>query len=371
VGAISLGRGENGRYKKKTVSAHTEKEAWTKLRAQQRLIEDGLSPSDDRITVAQLLDEWLEMVVPRKVRPATIASYRWAVRHHINPAIGSIRVSQLNTRDVDRLLRRKEAEGLSTSAVRRIRSVLSSGLDQGIAWDQVKRNVAKASTPPKLKHKEGRALTQKEARTFAAAIEGDRNEALYLTILWLGLRRGEALGLKWADLDRRKHLLVIRRGLTGEDGRLVLGDVKTPSSRRSLHVPDQLLGKLKAHETRQAQERSVAGEHWRDTDLIFTTQIGTPIDLRNFYRDFVKACDRAKIGKLRPHDLRHSAATLMLAAGVPIEVVSRVLGHSSIRITADTYAHIGPSRYREAGDAMSKVMSAPRSRKARRLPKEA
>jgi integrase len=366
IGAISLGRDENGHYKKKTVSAHTEKEAWKKLRAQLRLIEDGLPPSNDRITVAQVLDEWLEIVLPRKVAPAALDNYRWAVRCHINPAIGSVRVSQLTPRDVDRLLTRKEAEGLATSSVRRIRSVLSAGLKQAKDWDLISRNVAEASTPPRLQHKEGRALTDQEARTFVSSLQENRLEALYLVILWLGLRRGEALGLKWTDLDTKKHTLTIRRALKREHGGLVLGAVKTPKSRRSLYVPDELWRALQEHKRLQAAERSKAEENWREAGLMFTTEIGTPIDPRNFYRDFVKACERAKIGKLHPHELRHSAATLMLAAGVPIEVVSEVLGHSSIRITADTYAHIGSSQRREASEAMTRVLTGPVIRKDRR-----
>lgn len=202
-------------------------------------------------------------------------------------------------------------------------------------------------------------MTQAEARTFLASLRGDRLEALYVVTLALGLRRGEILGLKWSDLDQKKSTLTIRRTLKRERGALVFGDVKTSKSRRSAHVPVALMDTLKAHKSRQATERLKAGEIWRDSGLMFATEIGTPIDPRNFYRRFVRVCERAGIGKLRPHELRHSYATLMLAAGIPIEVVSAQLGHASIRITADTYAHVGEAQREIATEAMAVVLWGP------------
>jgi len=355
IGQINLGPDERGIPQRKTVSARTQQEALKKFKAEQRLIDQGLPPSDDRITVGQLLDEWVTTVLPRQVAPSALSNYEWAVRLHINPMIGRKRVSKLTTLDVDRLIADK-SKSLRPSSVRRVRSVLLAGLDQGVAWGKVSRNVAKESRAPKLTSQERRALTQDEARSLVASLSGDRLEALYIAALLLGLRRGEVLGLKWSDIDAKKHTVTIRQALKREDGHLVLGEVKTPKSRRSLHMPEELEAAFKAHRSRQAAERLKAGEHWKDSGLVFTTEIGTPIDTRNFYRGFVQTCEKAGIGKLRPHELRHSQATLSLAAGVPIEVVSRNLGHASIRVTADTYAHIGDAPRERATEAMADVL---------------
>ena len=175
-------------------------------------------------------------------------------------------------------------------------------------------------------------------------------------MLGLGLRRGEALGLAWSDVSLDRGVLVIRHALKREGGTLVLGEVKTAKSRRSLNIPRPVVDSLKAHRARQTQERLAVGEAWTDSGLVFTTQVGTPLDPRNIYRDFVGVCERSGLGRWHPHELRHSAASIMLAQGVPIEVVSDILGHSSIRMTADVYGHILEPQRAAAADAMAEAL---------------
>jgi len=175
-------------------------------------------------------------------------------------------------------------------------------------------------------------------------------------MLTLGLRRGEALGLKWTDFSARKRILKVQRALKRENGKLVLGDVKNRTSRRDLNLPDELVQSLVSHRARQAAERLHAGEVWQESGLMFTTEIGTPFDPRNLNRAFEKVCERAGLGHWTPHELRHSATSLMLAAGVPLKVVSDLLGYSTIRMTADVYAHTQIPERQEAADAMAGVL---------------
>jgi integrase len=196
------------------------------------------------------------------------------------------------------------------------------------------------SRPPKAPRTEGRTFSPDQARHFLDALKGNRNEALFALMLSTGLRRGEALGLMWTDLDREAGVIRVARQLKREGRALVTSDTKTFRSRRAVNLPVKMMVTLLEHETFQLSERERRGPRWVDTGFIFTTSKGTPIDPRNFYRAFRKICDEAGLGHWHPHELRHSAASLMLAQGVKLHVVSQVLGHSSIRMTSDVYGHL-------------------------------
>jgi integrase len=175
-------------------------------------------------------------------------------------------------------------------------------------------------------------------------------------MLSTGLRRGEALGLQWRDFDEENRIISVRRQLKREGGSLITADTKTARSRRSVNIPRGLATLLLEQRQRQEEERYVAEDLWSDTGFIFTTKNGTPIDPRNLNRDFATICQRAGLEHWHPHELRHSAASLMLASGVKLQVVSEVLGHASIRMTADVYGHILAPDREAAADAMDEVL---------------
>jgi integrase len=338
------------------VTAKTRSEVAQKLKQLRRQFDDGLTVPDAGLKLEALFERWFEDVLRHQVAPSTFSNYRAVTVKHIVPALGKKKISALMVTDVDRLLSSKIDSGLSTSTVRRIRAVLSQCLDQGIRWGVVSRNVASHSRAPRETRKEGRTLSPEQAKQFLAYLKGHRNEALYAVMLSTGLRRGEALGLMWKDLDRDSGVLQIRRQLKREGGTLVTADTKTSRSRRSVNLPPPMLKALLWHERRQETERTALGTSWINTDFIFTSAVGTPIDPRNFYREFTKICRDAGMGDWHPHELRHSAASLMLAQGVKLQVVSQVLGHASIRMTADVYGHILDPDRQEAADAMGTLL---------------
>jgi integrase len=183
-----------------------------------------------------------------------------------------------------------------------------------------------------------------------------RNEALYALMLSTGLRRGEALGLLWSDFDESRGVITVRRQLKREGGHLVTSDTKTVRSRRALNLPTTMMEILKAHRRRQAEEILAQGSGWNDSGFIFTSSIGSPMEPRNLGRDFKKVCVGSGLGDWHPHELRHSAASLMLAEGVKLQVVSEVLGHSSIRTTSDVYGHVMDPDRQVAAEAMEHVL---------------
>jgi integrase len=367
IGSVSVGW-EDGRRRRKTVSAKTAAEARKKLRDVQRNVDAGLPVANDKISVNQLLDRWFRDVLRHQVASPALANYQSIADHHIRPTLGRKQLRQLKPADIDALLAAKLDAGLSVSTVRRIRSVLAQALTQAQRWELVDRNAATLSRPPKAARREGRGMTPEEARKFMTGVAGHRLEAVFVTMLGTGLRRGEALALKWSDVDLTKATLTVARQLRREDGpinpetgkheggSLVLIDPKTEKSRRQVDLPSFVVTALRAHKARQAAERLKVGASWQESGYVFTSGIGTALDPRNVSRQFSDVAARVGLGTWHIHELRHSAASLMIAQGQPIEVVSAVLGHSSIRMTVDTYTHIAPSGRKAAAAAMDEVL---------------
>ncbi len=223
-------------------------------------------------------------------------------------------------------------------------------------WGYVNRNVAALSRSPKVPRGEGRTLSPEQARRFLDVLQGHRNEALYALMLSTGLRRGEALGLKWTDLDEAEGVLRVTRQLRRADAGLVIVDTKTALSRRGVNLAPPMIELLRARRTVQRVEFEALGRVCADSDFIFTTSTGTPLDPRNLLREFKGLCMKAGLGDWHVHELRHSAASLMLAQGVPLQVVSRVLGHASIRMTADVYGHVLAPDRASAAEALGAVL---------------
>jgi integrase len=355
MATVTLGRNEHGKLVRKYLSGRTKAEVLEKMRKVQRNVDDGLPLADEHITVDELLDRWFRDVIRHQVSESTYSNYETVARLHIRPRLGRVKLAKLRPTDVGAFISAKVDEGYSVSTVGRMRSVLMQAIAEAQRWDLVGRNVAAISRGPRGSRAEGRTLTMEQARTLLAFLKGDPYEALFVTVLGLGLRRGEALGLRWSDVDLESRTLTVRHALTRRKSGLVLGEVKTRQSRRSLNLPEPVAKVLVAHRADQ-HRRQLAAAVWDESDHVFTTGEGGPLDPRNIYRTFVRICDRAGLGHWHPHELRHSAASIMLAAGVPLEVVSNILGHSSIRITADVYGHIMAPQRQAAADKMAAAL---------------
>jgi integrase len=201
-------------------------------------------------------------------------------------------------------------------------------------------------------------LSADQSRALLDAAKRHQLEAFYSAALLLGLRRGEVLGLRWSDIDFERRTLQVRQTVQriAQEG-LVAAEPKTEKSRRTLSLPDAALRALKAQRARQATERLSAGTEWEDADLVFTSLSGTPLDPRGVDRKFKRLLAKAQLPvTTRLHDLRHSAASLLLAQGVPMRTIMELLGHSSIAMTANVYSHIAPTMLRDAADKMDAIL---------------
>jgi integrase len=328
-----------------------------KLIAALRDHQQGIPIVTERQTVQQFIERWLTDCVKPSVRPKTLASYSQLVRLHIGPELGRISLSKLSPQDIQRFMNERLKKGLSPRTVQYLRAVLRKALSQALKWGLVTRNVATLVDSPRVERAEIKPLFPEEAKRFLQAIQGDRLEALFTTALAMGLRQGEALGLSWQDIDWETRLMRVRYSLQRVNGKLVLSELKTKSSRRDLPIIDNVLIGLRAHRNRQLQEKMLAGPVWKETGFVFTTIIGTPLDARNVVRKYHALLKKAELSHNRFHDLRHSCASLLLAQGVPLKTVSDILGHSQISITADYYAHIAPEMRREALSVMDSIFA--------------
>jgi integrase len=220
----------------------------------------------------------------------------------------------------------------------------------------VHRNVAKQVRPPVTQREEVRVLTVEDARRLVGVIRGDRFEELWVCALTLGLRKGELLGLRRSDIDFGDATLTVRQALQRVGGRLVLVEPKTARSRRVVPVPPPTLAALRAYQRRQKADQLAAGPAWRDTGLVFTTHLGGPLEPRNVNRSWYAIRSRAGLTGFRLHDLRHSCASFMLAAGASPRTLMKTLGHSQIGLTMNTYTHVLPEIERAAIDAAARVI---------------
>jgi integrase len=229
-------------------------------------------------------------------------------------------------------------------------------LGQAEKWGLVSRNVAKLVDVPRVKRVEINPYSPPEARAFVEAIKGDRLEALFYLALALGVRQGEALGLSWGDIDLDAQELTVRTALQRIDGEFRLVEPKSAASRRNLALADSVVEILKAHRTRQLEERLQSGSYWQDTALVFTTPTGGPLSDGHVRRRFYKILAGAGLRRQRFHDLRHACASLLLAQNVHPRVVMETLGHSTISLTMNTYSHVLPAAQREAASKIGALL---------------
>jgi integrase len=318
----------------------------------------GLPADVRRQTVAQFLAAWLEEDVKPTREPKTYESYESTVRLHIVPDLGRHQLAKLEPQHVRALLRQKEAAGLSPRSVQYIRVVLRVALNQAARWDLVARNVAALVEPPKAEREEVRPWTREEAQRFLEHARGDRLGPLFSVALALGLRKAEALGLRWQDVELDGGVLHVRYQLQRLKGRgLVLKRPKTARSRRTIALPAPTVAALRAHRERQAGERLLAGARWRESGFVFATTIGTPLSPSYVNVRFNRLVATAGVPTQRFHDQRHWCATLLLAQGVPPRVVMDLLGHSHISTLMNTYGHVIEESRRQTADLMGRLLA--------------
>ncbi len=346
---------ENG--KRKSFYGTTRQEVARLLTAAVRDRDNGMPIVGGRQTMEQYFASWLE-TSKHTVKPLTWTRYAEYVNLHTIPILGKVVLSKLTPQQVQSLYSAKLAEGLSPTTVHHLHATLHRALDRALRLGLVQRNVIDMVDPPRMTHHEMSVLSPDQVRILLATAAGQRLEAVYVLAVTTGMRQGELLALHWRDVALDAGNLQVRATLhRTKDGGLVFAPPKTARSRRRIALPAAAVEALRSHHARQLAERMRLGDAWDNQDLVFANEVGRPIESQNLMaRAFLPLLKRAGLPRIRFHDLRHTAATLLLGQDVNPKIVSEMLEHASVSITLDLYSHILPDMQQTATAAMDALL---------------
>lgn len=342
---LLVGVKPDGKLDQRSVYGKTRAEVQKKLTDLRKRQGEGTlgDPKAERQVLRDFMARWLA-ATKGSIGDRTWQRYADVVRLHILPTLGNRKLAALRPDDLQRLYSAKLDAGLSALTVRYLHAVIHRALADAARWGDVPRNVADAVRKPAAPHHEIHPPSPDELRQFLAAAEehGDPLRALWTVAVYAGCRQGELLGLTWDDLDLDAGKLTVRRTLASTSGAVpTFANPKTAGSRRTVKLPPAAVSVLRDHRQRQIAERLALGADYAAYNLVFATRLGTPLGKRNVLRDYKLALRRAGLAETyRFHDLRHAAATMLLAAGVHPKVAAERLGHSDVRMTLNVYSHV-------------------------------
>jgi len=334
VASVTTGYTPEGKRVVRRARGRTKTEAQRKLKELLRDHDDGLSAGPYGYTVAQAVNDWLKFGLSGR-DAATVEKCTILAKTHVIPALGARKLRDLSADDVDRWLA-NTAQIVSTRTLREIRSVLRRSITRAQARDKVKRNVVLLCDVPQGRPgRPSKSLTLPQAEALLKAAEESDLHAYIVLSLLTGARTEELRALTWphVDLDGEPPAVMVWRSVRAG------GDTKTRRSRRTLALPQRCVAALRHHQQRQEQIRRVAGSRWRENGLVFPSRVGTPSDASHVRRSFRRVVEAAGLdpAEWTPRELRHSFVSLLSDAGVPIEQISRLVGHSGTTTTETIY----------------------------------
>jgi integrase len=348
---ITIGHDANGKRRRRTVYGKTRGEVQEKLTRLQNQKLDGTLRAVDRETLGDFLDCWLRDVILPDRADNTYASYRLVVERHVKPHIGGVRLDRLNPACVQGMLSSLQRAGVGDRTRQNVYVVLKAALTLALKWGKVSRNACDGVDKPRAVKRDMRPLSANEARQLLAATRDDRFHALFALALSTGMRQGELFGLSWDDVDLVVGSLRVTRQLIEVSGNLKLTPPKTKRSRRTLELTDATVDALVDHRAQMLREGHVAA------DTVFCDSRGGLLRKSNFRNHiWIPTLKAVPISYRGFHNLRHTYATLTLGAGVPVHVVSAVLGHANASTTLNTYAHILDGMQSAARDKIGGIL---------------
>ena len=348
-GSITIGRDDRGRLIRKYFYGKTRKETSEKLnRAIEELRDNRFINKSDNPTVEQWCHEWLWSYKRNSVKQKTFDQYETILRTHIIPDIGDIRLADLKTMHIQRIINKMHDSGLSHRTIEVMKIVIHAALKQAQRNKLVSENVCENVVLPRKQPKHIRVLNEDEQTKLIAALKDNYIGRGLLFALYTGMRRGEVLALKWSDYDKNEKTISITKALSrvrtyNKDGNKTMLTVTTPktdTSIRTVPLIDKAVELLAEHKRKQERYMELVGDYYTDNDLIFSSSRGDYLDPGNFNRKLNKTVKKIGIAQISPHALRHSFATRGLEAEVSLKAMQELLGHSSITVTGDIYTHI-------------------------------
>jgi integrase len=314
-------------------------------------------------TLAAYLSETWLATIGDKVKSRTQASYTLNVKR-VPEQLGAVRLDELKPAQFQRFYNDLTASGLAPRTVRQVHMSLHKAFEDALRLDLIGRNPTDAVVLPRVPQKEMNWYNDAELGQLFDATTGDRFHALWVVLGSLGLRLGEALGLKWSDINWTRGTVTVQRTLHRDrlSGTLELQEPKTKGSRRTLTLPLETVAALRAHQDRQDFERRRLTEVWQDHNFVFCTGFGTPLDQGRIHHHWTAAVRKAGLPRYRIHDLRHSVASNLIAAGMGLLEVALLLGHRNATMVTQVYGHVAPDDHRRAASIMDALLARQRAK---------
>ncbi len=345
------------RYHNRTIHG-TKKDAERYLTATLREKDLGIFVEPARMSLNAYLDTWLETAAKPRLRPRTFEDYKWLFAKYVRPTLGDRSLDRIVPLDIQGLYTGMLQRGLTARTVRYVHTALSSALKQAVRWRMLSQNPGSTVELPRRVRREMQALSQDEVVLFQKAARADARGIIFTFLLASLMRPSEALALQWKDVNLAKGSVEVRRTLVRLRQSWHFAEPKTTRSRRTIPLPDTMTRDLREQRRLQAVRRLRLGSGYEDHDLVFATDDGRPLDLHNLtnrnFKSILKAAGLPQ--SVRIYDLRHTCATLLLAAGENAKVVSERLGHAGITLTLDTYAHVLPTMQKQAAERLETLL---------------
>jgi integrase len=343
--------------KKTSKTFKTKKEAQSWLQTMLTQIGQGYSLRSGEIEVGAYLQQWLE-TAKLELRPNTAHQYEQLITKKIIPAIGPLKLKELNLARIEKFYADLFAAGTGAQSIRYIHSILHKAFERAVRYELLIRNPAHGAIRPQIHQAEMSVLDESQVTQFQMAAQTSRFSALFHLAITTGMRQGELLGLQWSDIDWHKGLLYVKRQVLHVPGHgTTFGDVKTKAGKRTIRLGEKALQVLREHQERQQLEIQAAGSRWKLMNMVFPSSVGTPLNESNLMKEYRRILDLAGLPRIRFHDLRHTAASLMISHNIPINTVSKILGHSKPSVTLDIYSHVYTGSQEEAARLMDDLVT--------------
>ncbi len=363
--AVDLPSEDGKRRQKWETVRGTKKDAEKRLTQLLAEVDQQKLVASPKMPLGDFLQQWLRDYASAKA-PKTAYGYGLLIRCHVVPHLGTVRLDKLTPAHLVHwlaTLREKpvqRGEGtLSASTIHDTYRVLKTALNTAVRWGLLGHNPIDRIDAPSVPRKEMKTFDVQQAQAFleAAAVEGTKWQAFFTLALTTGLRLGELKGLRWQDLDLDSGTVRVQQAIARVNKvGVVRRQPKTAGSRRPVAIGQDVVSLLRQHRIEQNQERLSMGPLWKDNDLVFASQVGTPVESKKLHEAFTRICKRAGVPRIRPYDLRHTSASLLLAAGVHPKIVAERLGHANVNLTLSTYSHVLPGLQQDAAETLERML---------------
>jgi integrase len=356
---IDIGRDPaTGKRTQKTRSGFkTKKEAQEHCAKLITELTKGIFVDSKNMTVQELIEEWLE-TVKVKVRDTTFKNYSRAANSRIIPVLGQSKLKELSISHVQKYVNDCIEEGLSSSYIEYIFTVLKSSMEYAIKTERLVKNPLKYVEIPRPRRAQHITWSIEEINRFLhfAQFDSPIYHIIFKLLIHTGMRRGEVLGLHWKEVDLKNNKISVTTSLVYDEDGFRCTDLKTASSKRLISIDDELVSELKKYKANQNQFKLALGAGYEDQDLVCAREDGRPIYPRTLATKFDSIIKKASVPKIRLHDLRHTHATILLKLGENPKVVSERLGHSTVTMTLDTYSHVTPDMQKSTADKFGNAL---------------